>query len=1694
MSELNKENWTALMRRMRPDVQVALERGARLALSLWQPYLGIEHVTIALASNEQSLTVRALLRVGLKPSIVVMNLMQSTGAKSREPARGVTPTPRLFKILEKASALARSGGSDIAGEREVLLTLLNDADCLPTRVLKQLLDEQHSDLVTLAQVVEETSLEPPSVEVVTTTEHEEGGVSQLSEYDLQASVGLAGQMAEEGRFAEAFTILRLAIQRNPNYAPAHNNLGRILEQLSRPQEALTEFERAAELDPQYFLAIFNCAATLHSMGRAEEAMKRVQRALEINPDHAGSHALLGNILSEEGLYAQALKELDRALDLNPKLQWALTERGMLHSLALDFKAAEVDLSRALGLNSEDLRALRCRATVYRYIGRNEEALQDLDHAVTVAEETQVSPAPYYAQRGQILVQQEKPQHAIADLKKAIALGQDDADVHKALGSAMGMLGRYEEARREQDRAIELQRDDAELYYERAITHTLSGNYAASLEDLNEAIRLRPDWQYAYLNRSNAHHQLGHQAAALEDLQKALELDPADPKALYNLASYALGAGEKDEAIELLERCVQLGDMRAAEVLNQLKAPVGTFDLVGVTFAVFAQAQSPSDLQEAVAKYPLMTEPRFIDAAMQKLWAMPPEEREAYQRRIAWLREIHRVKATDKPTQYHTGDKIGGQYLVFEVKRGGMGEVYLCFDLKNSEPYALKTVQKRYINDPMAHARFSAEARNWIDLGRHPHIVRCYSLREIEHQDFLILEWVKGTRGFATDLGTLLQQGPMDVRHALELAIQVARGLVYVSEKMPGLVHGDLTPGNILISEGYVAKITDFGLAQVSGEAHEGVIAGTSPYMAPEQWRGDQLDARTDIYAFGCLLYHMLTGNPPFAVPAEGVGDPEIRLRTWRQMHEMAARPHLREALPTELDEFIRTCLSKAPSQRYPKVQSMLAALIQAYSTMFGQAPPELPQEGDLTSHDLTMRANAFYQMGRYEEALADHNRVLNLIPDSYSELSNRGNVYTALGRTEEALADYQRAIELNSDYAPVYLNRANLYFNRKRYADALSDADKGIGINEQLKELHVMRGLALHQLGRLEEARVAYERALQLDPLLSEAYLGLGGIFADQGEMARAEENLSRAIELNPLSAGAFNRRGMLRAIEGRFLEAFVDFDKALELDPKLALAYVNRGLGHHAAKRYAEALADFNQAIELDPELAIAFMARSVTRGFTGKFTEAVEDASRAIELNPNLDDAYAARAAALGGLSQYQGAADDIDAALKIDPDNTRSLKIKAELEKAMEREHAVIQRAYLRDSDQVTGMDGDTTIVLQGLAMRASELAGRDKREEARALLDRAIAIAPKHPGAYLQRGHLLFDEGRYGEALEDYDTVLRIDSNVLQAHSSRANALTKLGRFEEALINHSRAIELDPQHAMSYLNRGGSYAAMGDRAQAKADWKRAIELAPELTGAHSNLGMMLFEEKQFYQALPHLLLAAKEGDPRAREAAGGANEILNTGLQLIRATESPESLLELTQELPFLLDPDFLVAITRPLLGRATEQEREDLAARLGALWLTTSAQTSDERRRRGQALVDLRMYAHATGDFAAVLEGEPNDQMALIGQACAFYNLREYDRAIAACDRLLRLNENHSQAHYFKALALGDSQGIWAALPELNRTIELAPDFSEAYLIRAMLRQFGDTEGALADAAKAEALGNPQAAQLAAQIKGESKRE
>src|SRR5579862_2146962 len=282
-----------------------------------------------------------------------------------------------------------------------------------------------------------------------------------------------------------------------------------------------------------------------------------------------------------------------------------------------------------------------------------------------------------------------------------------------------------------------------------------------------------------------------------------------------------------------------------------------------------------------------------------------------------------------------GSRLGPYEIVAPLGAGGMGEVYRARDTKLNRDVAIKVLLPAVANDPDRLARFSREAQVLASLN-HPNIAHIYGLDRQDGREgqegtsFLVMELVDGE-----ELAQRIARGPIALDEALPIARQIADALEAAHEQ--GIIHRDLKPANIKVRPDGTVKVLDFGLAKAMEPAagssnamnsptlsmhatQAGIILGTAAYMSPEQARGKDVDKRTDIWAFGCVLFEMLSAKRPFSA---GDSVPDALAAVLTQEPDWSRLPF---RTPAHVRALLMRCLQKEPKQRMRDIGDVRLAL------------------------------------------------------------------------------------------------------------------------------------------------------------------------------------------------------------------------------------------------------------------------------------------------------------------------------------------------------------------------------------------------------------------------------------------------------------------------------------------------------------------------------------------------------------------------------------------------------------------------------------------------------------------------------------------------------------------------------------------------------------------------------------------------
>ncbi len=515
-----------------------------------------------------------------------------------------------------------------------------------------------------------------------------------------------------------------------------------------------------------------------------------------------------------------------------------------------------------------------------------------------------------------------------------------------------------------------------------------------------------------------------------------------------------------------------------------------------------------------------------------------------------------------------GSRIGKYEILAPLGAGGMGEVYRALDPHLRREVAIKILHADVFTDPLRRRRLEQEARTAGALN-HPNLLTIYDLDEHDGAPFIVSELLMGQT-----LREAMTGGALPPRKAIALALQIAAGLEAAHEK--GIVHRDLKPENIFVTPDGRVKILDFGLAKISEPiAHDdsthtvmktapGTLMGTLAYMSPEQVRAEAADERSDIFAFGSVLYEMLWGR--FAFRKASGGETIAAILTEDPMTSA-----LVDVAPG-LVAIVQHCLEKDPDRRFQTAHDLAFALRSDLppSPSIPIAPSRSKRRGVLVAGFVlaaALLAALMLPMRRLWPREVTETHSLKSSPPVNAAARDavlRGRSYIVRGDPESlnrSLLYFKQAVKSDPNYAPAYAGVADAY--------------------EELATFGVM--LPTEAFPPAKEAALT---ALRLDPNLAEAHASLGMIQTKYDwDWKAADESFRRAIELNPQYDLAHEEYALLLMVTGHADQAIAHCKRAFELSPLGRQAIGELPFMFYLAHQYDASIAQYRRAIELDPE-----------------------------------------------------------------------------------------------------------------------------------------------------------------------------------------------------------------------------------------------------------------------------------------------------------------------------------------------------------------------------------------------------------------------------------------------------------------------------------------------------------------------------
>ena len=583
-----------------------------------------------------------------------------------------------------------------------------------------------------------------------------------------------------------------------------------------------------------------------------------------------------------------------------------------------------------------------------------------------------------------------------------------------------------------------------------------------------------------------------------------------------------------------------------------------------------------------------------------------------------------------------------QYLIVErIGSGGMGVVWKARDTSLDRDVALKVLPADEYGTLARKERFSREAKAASALN-HPNIITIYEINSAEGVDFIAMELVRGET-----LAALLQRGAMPVEHALAYGIQIA-GAVGRAHAA-GIVHRDLKPGNIMVTEDGLIKILDFGLAKVMDSSEQaanldtrqaltqaGTTLGTLGYMSPEQALGARVDARSDVFAAGVILYEMLTGVLPFSA--------QTAAEVMHRLHfaEPRSIQSLRPQVPSGVAAAISRSLAKKPEDRYATLSEFAAALKGSTGGVAGEGRPALQGTARRFRRYSTWGLGvmsvvvviALILFGLRDSAPpADQPQPTGVRPQSEAaepyELTREaaallarqdkeGNVDRALALLDRALTQDKTSALAHALLSDAYLRKHQTNPDGQWLRQSREAAEQARHLNPDLAAAWQAMGFVQLQSGERVEAERTFRKAAELDPVNPLPHIGLGRTLLAQGEEKEAEAAFQHAVELGPDEWRTHGELAQLYFGSARYNDAIREWEASRRLTPDNVLILRNLGAAYYLAGRPEEAASILQRALEVRPS-ASTYTNLGTIRFFQGRYADAVAAFEKAVELGAN-------------------------------------------------------------------------------------------------------------------------------------------------------------------------------------------------------------------------------------------------------------------------------------------------------------------------------------------------------------------------------------------------------------------------------------------------------------------------------------------
>jgi len=703
---------------------------------------------------------------------------------------------------------------------------------------------------------------------------------------------------------------------------------------------------------------------------------------------------------------------------------------------------------------------------------------------------------------------------------------------------------------------------------------------------------------------------------------------------------------------------------------------------------------------------------------------------------------------------NAGTRLGPYEILGTLGAGGMGEVYRARDTRLRRDIAIKVLPRSVAQDPDRRLRLFREARAAASLN-HPNICTIHEVNEADGDVYIAMELVEGQ-----PLGRRLTAGALSTGDVIRYGLQVAEALAHAHDR--GVVHRDLKSVNVMVTPDGRAKVVDFGLAgrdrsdvtnveaPTETELTEPGVAGTFPYMAPEQLRGHPGDMRSDVWSLGVLLYEMAAGAKPF----RGTTMFEVSSAILTQ-----APPPLPSLVPAAVRSIILRCLEKDPGRRYQRGAEVAAALESA-SLGTAASSPSRRTFGPRTRHTTLLAAAVavaiagvwWWPAARMLSRQRTPHAIRSVAVLPMENLShNPSQDFFADGMTEALIVNLAKisALRVPSRTSVMHYRMTD---------KTLQEIARELGVDALVEGSAQLEGQHVRVTAQLIEANSdrhlwadSYERDLK-DVLAMQAELARSISSAIRAQLTTQEQErlaTSRPVDPDAHLLYLQGRYQLNRRAEGNIEKARAFFQQAIDKDPTNAAAYEGLADSYYLLFDYPRMKAAALKALELDPDLADAHASIGLVRTYYDwDWTGAESELRRATELNPGSATVHHYYAHYLMAMRRFDASLEESQRARELDPLNP------------LMAEHMAFHYHFARQYDQALPhlqrlLDMEPALALGHLRFGLT-FEQKGMVEKARQSFQQAIRLSNSAIGVP-DLGHLYAISERRAEALEIAGTL-------------------------------------------------------------------------------------------------------------------------------------------------------------------------------------------------------------------------------------------------------------------------------------------------------------------------------------------------